>query len=55
MCLKPRHKSIGTKYIHFTGGGEPFINDDIFEYLDYCTQKKYFCRLFHKKREPKSD
>ena len=30
---------LGTKYIHFTGGGEPFINDDIFEYLDYCTQK----------------
>lgn len=30
----------GTQYIHFTGGGEPFVNDDIFEYLDYCTQKK---------------
>lgn len=32
--------SLGTQYIHFTGGGEPFVNDDIFEYLDYCTQKK---------------
>lgn len=31
--------NLGTKYIHFTGGGEPFINDDIFEYLDYCTKK----------------
>lgn len=30
---------LGTKYIHFTGGGEPFINDDIFEYLEYCTSK----------------
>ena len=30
---------LGTKYIHFTGGGEPFVNDDIFEYLDYCTKK----------------
>ncbi len=30
---------LGTKYIHFTGGGEPFVNDDIFEYLEYCTQK----------------
>ena len=27
--------SLGTQYIHFTGGGEPFVNDDIFEYLDY--------------------
>jgi MoaA/NifB/PqqE/SkfB family radical SAM enzyme len=32
--------SLGTKYVHFTGGGEPFINDDIFEYLEYCTEKK---------------
>lgn len=32
--------NMGTKYIHFTGGGEPFINDDIFEYMEYCTQKK---------------
>lgn len=31
--------NLGTKYIHFTGGGEPFVNDDIFEYLDYCTKK----------------
>jgi len=30
---------LGTQYIHFTGGGEPFINDDIFDYLDYCSQK----------------
>lgn len=30
---------LGTQYIHFTGGGEPFINDEIFKYLDYCTQK----------------
>ena len=31
--------NLGTKYIHFTGGGEPFVNDDIFEYLEYCTLK----------------
>lgn len=31
--------SLGTKYIHFTGGGEPFINDDILKYMDYCTNK----------------
>lgn len=31
--------SLGTKYIHFTGGGEPFINDDIFQYLEQCTKK----------------
>lgn len=31
--------SMGTQYIHFTGGGEPFVNDDIFTYLEYCTQK----------------
>ncbi|MDO5569367.1 MAG: radical SAM protein [bacterium] len=30
---------LGTKYIHFTGGGEPFINDDIFDYLEFCTKK----------------
>ncbi len=30
---------MGTKYIHFTGGGEPFIDDEIFSYLDYCTKK----------------
>ena len=30
---------LGVKYIHFTGGGEPFVNDDIFEYLEYCTKK----------------
>lgn len=30
---------LGTKYIHFTGGGEPFINDDIIKYMDYCTKK----------------
>lgn len=30
---------LGTKYIHFTGGGEPFANDDIFKYLEYCTKK----------------
>ena len=32
-------KDLGTKYIQFTGGGEPFINDDIFDYIEYCTQK----------------
>lgn len=31
--------NLGTQYIHFTGGGEPFVNDDIFEYLEYCTKK----------------
>ena len=31
--------TLGTKYIHFTGGGEPFFNDDIFDYLEYCTKK----------------
>ncbi len=31
--------SLGTRYIHFTGGGEPFVNDDIIKYMDYCTQK----------------
>lgn len=31
--------NLGTQYIHFTGGGEPFINDDIFEYLEYCSNK----------------
>lgn len=30
---------MGTKYIQFTGGGEPFINDDIFEYLEYCSSQ----------------
>lgn len=30
---------LGTKYIHFTGGGEPFINDDIFKYIEYATKK----------------
>lgn len=30
---------LGTKYIHFTGGGEPFINDDIYNYMEYCTKK----------------
>ncbi|MBQ3020711.1 MAG: radical SAM protein [Bacilli bacterium] len=38
------HK-LGTKYIHFTGGGEPFVNDDIFEYLEYCTKKGIFINL----------
>ena len=31
--------ALGTKYIHFTGGGEPFINNDILQYMDYCTKK----------------
>ncbi|MDD3048398.1 MAG: radical SAM protein [Bacilli bacterium] len=31
--------ALGTEYIHFTGGGEPFINEDIYEYLEYCTIK----------------
>ncbi len=30
---------LGTKYLHFTGGGEPFINDDILKYMAYGTQK----------------
>ena len=30
---------LGTKYVHFTGGGEPFVNDDIYKYLEYCTKK----------------
>lgn len=30
---------LGTQYIHFTGGGEPFINDEIFTYLEYATEK----------------
>lgn len=30
---------LGTKYIHFTGGGEPFINDLIFDYIAYATKK----------------
>lgn len=36
---------LGTKYIHFTGGGEPFINDDIFKYLEYCTKKGILINL----------
>ena len=32
-------KELGTKYIQFTGGGEPFVNDDIFDYIEYCTKK----------------
>ena len=28
-----------TKYVHFTGGGEPFVNDDIFKYIEYCNKK----------------
>ena len=30
---------LDTKYIQFTGGGEPFINNDIIKYMDYCTKK----------------
>ena len=30
---------LGIKYVHFTGGGEPFVNDDIFDYLEYCSKK----------------
>ena len=33
-------KELGTKYIHFTGGGEPFINDDILKYMEYCTENR---------------
>ena len=32
-------KELNTKYIQFTGGGEPFVNDDIFKYIEYCTKK----------------
>ena len=43
-CINVKHvidelAELGTQYIHFTGGGEPFVNDDIFEYLEYCTKK----------------
>lgn len=31
---------LGTKYIHFTGGGEPFINDEIFKYIKYASNKR---------------
>jgi radical SAM protein with 4Fe4S-binding SPASM domain len=31
---------LGTKYIHFTGGGEPFINNDIVEYIEYANSKQ---------------
>ena len=30
---------MGTRYIHFTGGGEPFFDESIFDYFDYCTKK----------------
>ena len=26
---------MGTRYIHFTGGGEPFFDESIFDYFDY--------------------
>ena len=31
---------LGTRYIHFTGGGEPFINKDIVEYIEYADSKQ---------------
>lgn len=31
-------KKIGIKYIHFTGGGDPFANKNIFDYFDYATK-----------------
>lgn len=31
-------KGMGIKYIHFTGGGEPFANPDIWQYIDLITK-----------------
>ena len=31
-------KNIGGKYVQFTGGGEPFANPEIFDYLEYATK-----------------
>lgn len=31
-------KEMGTKYIHFNGGGEPFVNKDILKYFEYATK-----------------
>lgn len=29
--------ALGVEYIHFTGGGEPFVNPEIWELLDLCS------------------
>ena len=36
---------LGTKYIHFTGGGEPFVNDDIFKFIEYATNKGIYINI----------
>ena len=30
---------MGTKYIHFTGGGEPFTDKNIINYMEYASNK----------------
>lgn len=30
-------KTFGAKYVHFTGGGEPLANKDIYRYFEYAT------------------
>ncbi len=30
---------LGTKYIHFTGGGEPFMDNNIISYMQYASSK----------------
>lgn len=30
---------LGTKYIHFTGGGEPFTDNKILEYMEYASNR----------------
>lgn len=30
---------LGTKYIHFTGGGEPLTDKNIFKYMEYASKK----------------
>lgn len=30
---------LGTKYIHFTGGGEPFTDKNILDYMEYASNK----------------
>ena len=31
-------KNVGAEYVHFTGGGEPFANKEIFSYMEYATK-----------------
>ncbi len=37
-CLIKDLKNNGAKYVHFTGGGEPFANPEIFSYLEDATK-----------------